>query len=44
VKYIVVMDVHEHGDWLANDEREPYGCVAIVTPEKTRHKPGQRKL
>lgn len=41
---IVVMDIHQHSDRLANDERDPHSCVAIVSIQETPHKPSQRNL
>lgn len=41
---IVVMDVHQHSDRLADDERDPHGSVAIVAIQETTHKPSQRNL
>lgn len=42
--YIVVVDIHQHSDRLANDEREPHGGVAIVSSQESTHKPSQRNL
>lgn len=44
VEHVVVMDVHEDGYWLSNDERQPYSGVAIVALEKAAHEPGQWDL
>lgn len=41
---IVVMDVHQHGNGLANDERDPHCGVAIVSIQETAHNPSQRNL
>lgn len=41
---VVVMDIHQHGDRLANDERDPHSSVAIVSIQETAHKPCQRNL
>lgn len=44
VNDIVVMDVHQHGNGLANDEWDPHCSVAIVSIQETAHDPSQRNL
>lgn len=44
VEHVVVVDVHEHGHRLPDDERHPHGRIAIVAPEEAAHYPGQRDL
>lgn len=44
MQHVIVVDVHEHGDRLANDQRHPDGSVAIVSPQESAHKIGQRDL
>lgn len=41
---IVVVDVHQHSDGLANDERDPHSGVAIVSSQESTHKPSQGNL
>lgn len=41
---IVVMDIHQHGDRLANDERDPHSGVAVVSIQETAHEPSQGNL
>lgn len=41
---VVVMEVHQHGDGLADDERDPHGSVAIDPVQVPAHKQGQRNL
>lgn len=41
---IVVMDIHQHSDRLANDEWDPHSSVAIVSIQEPAHKPSQRNL
>lgn len=42
--YVVVVDVHQHGDGLANDERDPDCSVAMVTSQEAANKPGKGNL
>ncbi|TNN63809.1 hypothetical protein EYF80_026011 [Liparis tanakae] len=44
VNDIVVMDVHQHGDRLADDERDPHHGVAVISIQETTHEPSQRNL
>ena len=44
VEHVVVVDVHEDGYWLSDDERQPHSCIAIVALEKAAHEPGQWDL
>lgn len=44
MQHVIVVDVHEHGDRLANDQRHPDGGVAVVSPQESAHKIGQRDL
>lgn len=44
VQHVVVVDVHEHGHRLPDDECQPHGRVAIVAPEEAAHNPGQWDL
>lgn len=44
VQHVVVVDVHEHGHRLPDDECQPHGRVAIVAPEEAAHDPGQWDL
>lgn len=44
VEHIVVVDVHEHGHRLPDDECQPHSCVAIVALEEAAHYPGQWDL
>ena len=41
---VVVMEIHQHGNRLADDERDPHSGVAIVPVEEATHKPRQRNL
>lgn len=38
------MEIHQHSDGLADDERDPHGGVAVVTVEEATHEPSQRNL
>lgn len=38
------MEVHQHSNGLADDERDPHSRVAIVPVEEATHKPSQRNL
>ena len=40
VHHVVVMDVHEDGEWLTNDDGHPHCSVAVVTPQAAANKPG----
>lgn len=42
--YVVVVDVHQHGDGLANDERDPDCRIAIVTSQEAADEPGEWNL
>lgn len=44
MNYVVVMEVHQHGDGLADDERDPHGSVAIDPVQVPAHKQRQRNL
>lgn len=44
VQNIVVMNVHEDGKRLTDDDGDPHRSVAVVTTHKAAHKPGQWKL
>lgn len=35
---VVVVEVHQHGDGLADDERDPHGSVAIDPVQVPAHK------
>lgn len=41
---VVVVEVHQHGDGLADDERDPHGSVAIDPVQVPAHKPRQGNL
>lgn len=41
---VVVMDIHQHSNRLANDERDPHGSVSIVSIQEATNKPSQRNL
>lgn len=38
------MEIHQHSDGLADDERDPHSSVAIVPVEEATHKQSQRNL
>lgn len=38
------MEIHQHSNGLADDERDPHSGVAIVPVEEATHKPSQRNL
>lgn len=40
VHHVVVVDVHQDGERLANDEGHPDRSVTVVTPQKAANKPG----
>lgn len=41
---IVVMDVHQHGDGLSNDEWDPHSRVAVVSVQEATYEQSQRNL
>lgn len=44
MQHVIVVKVHEHSDRLANDQRHPDGGVAVVSPQESAHKIGERDL
>lgn len=44
VNDVVVVDVHEHGDGLADDERDPHGGVPVDPVQVAAHEQRQRNL
>ena len=44
MKDIVVMEIHQHGNWLSNDQRHPHRRIAVVTTQEFSHEHGQRDL
>lgn len=44
VNDVVVVDVHQHGDGLADDERDPHGGVSVDSVQVAAHKERQRDL
>lgn len=37
---IIVVDVHQDGEWLTNDERDPHRGVTVVTVQEATNEPG----
>lgn len=44
MKYVVIVDIHEHSDGLTDDQRDPDRRVAIVTSQEAAHEHGERNL
>lgn len=44
VSDIVVVDIHQHGDGLADDERHPHGGVSVVSVQVAAHEERQGNL
>lgn len=44
MQHVIVMKVHEHSDRLADDQRHPDSSIAIVSPQESAHKIGERDL
>lgn len=40
VQDVVVVDVHQDGERLADDDRDPHRCVTVVTAQEAPHEPG----
>lgn len=40
IHHVVVVDVHQDGERLTNDDGHPHRSVAVVTPQKAANKPG----
>lgn len=44
VQDVIVMDVHQDGERLTDDDWDPHRCVTVITAQKAPHEPGQRDL
>lgn len=44
VNDVVVVDIHQHGDGLADDERDPHGGVSVDSVQVAAHEQRQRNL
>lgn len=44
MQHVIVVDVHQNGGRLADDQRHPDGCVAIVSSQESAHEIGEWDL
>lgn len=40
VQDVIVVDIHQDGEWLANNERDPHCSVAVGAPQEATSNPG----
>lgn len=44
MQHVIVVDVHQNGGRLADDQRHPHGCVPIVSSQESANEIGEWDL